>query len=164
MVDYDYLCTKCNRSISINNKTLHEAQCKETSQFISNNLNDLKYCKECDNYLPINIYNDHLLSHEIVNENSYEDIQSNDSLDQESGRIIIKIEINENQNPIISNRQVIVNHDGSTTTIIEQRHPNGGFSRNVVISSSNNNNISNNISSSFSNISFSNNNSHYNNM
>ena len=75
MVDNNYLCAKCSRSISFNNITLHVAQCKETSQFISNNINDLKFCNLCDNYLPTNIYDDHMLSHEIGGDNSIEEIQ-----------------------------------------------------------------------------------------
>ena len=89
MVDNNYLCIKCNRSISFKNKTLHDAQCKEAIQYNSNQDNDIKFCNICDNYLSTNFYDDHMFSHEIGENNSMEGIDSNNSLEDDSGIIII---------------------------------------------------------------------------
>jgi hypothetical protein len=89
MVDISYLCNKCLKSISMASKTLHEAQCKGNGRVQeSNNQLEYKYCSQCDNYVPSNIFQDHKFSHDFQSSDNSMDVSSESMEDLIQSKII----------------------------------------------------------------------------
>jgi hypothetical protein len=101
------ICKNCKKSIPKINIVLHEAQCKEVvveniNANEDNILNDYEFCDKCQNYVPKQSVEDHILSHQYEHEDS-EYIQPNARHSRNNDSMEVDSEEEINEEPRVNN-------------------------------------------------------------